>query len=168
MVVGDGYCRHKYVKLVRALGLENVVFKGRVSDEELKRLYAASHAIVLPSVTRLEAFGIVLLEAMGAGCVPVVSDLPGLRDTIGDSGLVFDVGDVAGLARTLRLLMSEPHMLESLSRRAHARSKGFNWDITCRGYLAAFADARRQGAVQAHVDPASLSFLEEFRFPSPL
>ncbi|MCJ7661717.1 MAG: glycosyltransferase, partial [Anaerolineales bacterium] len=92
IVVGEGHSWDKYTQLVKELDLHNVTFKGQVSDEELRSLYATSHVVVLPSVSRLEAFGIVLLEGMGAGCVPVASNLPGVIDTIGDAGLTFKMG----------------------------------------------------------------------------
>jgi len=144
IIVGDGHCRDKYPQLARKLNLHKVIFTGRVSDEELKNLYAISHVIVLPSVSRLEAFGIVLLEGMGAGCVPVASSLPGVVDTVGDSGLTFKVGDAASLARTLDLLKTDHLLLNWLSQKAWARAQTFSWDATCRGYSSTFADVCQQ------------------------
>lgn len=167
IVVGDGHCRDKYVQLAKTLDLQNVVFKGRVSDEELKNLYAASHVIVLPSTSRLEAFGIVLLEGMGAGCVPVASNLPGVAETVGNAGLTFEVGDAISLARALDLLKAERSLLNRLSHAAWTRAQTYSWDATCQGYLSAFVDVcQREPARQVQRIP--LSFLKELRFPDPL
>jgi rhamnosyl/mannosyltransferase len=65
-------------KLVADLELnKNVVFCGRVSDEELHTYYKNAIALVLPSTSRLEGFGIVQLEAMRHGIPIIVSDIPG-------------------------------------------------------------------------------------------
>ena len=168
VIVGEGHCRDKYTQLAETLNLRNVTFKGRVSDEELKNLYAISHVIVLPSVSRLEAFGIVLLEGMGAGCVPVASNLPGVTDTVGDAGLMSKVGDAASLARALDLLKTDYHLLNRLSHKAWARAQTFSWEATCQGYLTAFADVYQQIPVNQQVQYVSLSFLTELRFPNPL
>lgn len=167
IIVGDGHCRDKYIRLAKTLGLQNVVFKGRVSDEELRNLYNVSHVIVLPSVSRLEAFGIVLLEGMGAGCVPVASNLPGVRDTVGDAGFTFEVGDASSLAHALGLLKTDYSLVNRLSRLAWSRAQTYSWDATCQGYLSAFADVcQRELARQVQHIP--LLFLTELRFPDPL
>ena len=168
VIVGDGHCREKYTRLAEALNLRNVVFEGRVSDEELKNLYAISHVIVLPSVSRLEAFGIVLLEGMGAGCVPVASNLPGVADTVGDAGLTFEVGDATSLARALDLLKTDRFLLNRLSHRALSRARTYSWHATCQGYLSVCAGICQQRALKPQVQYAPLSFLTELRFPSPL
>jgi glycosyltransferase involved in cell wall biosynthesis len=140
LVVGDGHCNDKYTRLANKLDLQNVTFKGRVSDEELKQLYSISHVIVLPSVSRLEAFGLVLLEGMGAGCVPVASHLPGVIETVGDCGLTFETGDAASLAKKLTLLKTDPHLLHHLSQKAWAKAKTYSWEGSCKDYLMAYFD----------------------------
>ena len=79
-LVGAGTELARYRGLTERRGLANVRFAGRLSDAELHYQYGISDAVVLPSVTRAEAFGLVLVEGMAAGCVPVASDLPGVRD----------------------------------------------------------------------------------------
>ena len=58
----------------------NVRMLGSVSDGELSELYATHDVIALPSLRTTEAYGLVLLEGMALGCVPVASDLPGVSD----------------------------------------------------------------------------------------
>lgn len=72
--------KHKLEKLIANLGLTyNVIFRSNVSDEELDAYYRNAIALVLPSISRLEGFGIVQLEAMKHGIPIIVSDIPGPR-----------------------------------------------------------------------------------------
>jgi glycosyltransferase involved in cell wall biosynthesis len=139
IIVGGGHRRDEYDQLVKTLNLQNVTIKGQVTDQDLRQLYASSHVIVLPSVSRLEAFGIVLLEGMGAGCVPVASNLPGVIDTIGNAGMIFLTSNIESLVHTLERLRKDHVLFQQLSRAAHNRARMFSWEATCRGYLDAFS-----------------------------
>jgi glycosyltransferase involved in cell wall biosynthesis len=134
VLVGDGDHLNHYRLLAGDLGATNVQFLGRVGDEELLEVYDRSDVIVLPSLTRAEAFGLVALEGMAAGCVPVVSDLPGVRDLVSRTGVVVPPGDVARLrAALLELAHSRPR-LEQLSRAARRRAEGLGWDACVTRY----------------------------------
>jgi glycosyltransferase involved in cell wall biosynthesis len=88
-----------------------VEFLGNISEEEKFQRLAASDVVVLPSLTRAEAFGIVLLEAMAVGRPVVVSDLPtGVRMLVKDgvNGLRFPPGNARALAAAIRRLIDDP------------------------------------------------------------
>jgi len=73
VIAGDGPQRSAWESLARELSLDGQVrFTGDVPDAELRALVHAASALVLPSVTRAEAFGYVQIEAMAAG-TPVIS-----------------------------------------------------------------------------------------------
>ena len=63
---------------------ERVVFVGPVDDYWLPSYYAATDVVILPSTSRLEAFGIVGLEGMATGKPLILSDIPGVRDVISE------------------------------------------------------------------------------------
>src|SRR5205814_1893675 len=85
LVVGDGDRREAYARLARAAGLgRRVRFAGSVADAELPRHYALADLVVLPSTTRGEAFGLVLLEAMACSRAVVASRLPGVQAVVDD------------------------------------------------------------------------------------
>ncbi|MDT7742668.1 MAG: hypothetical protein QOE59_1746 [Actinomycetota bacterium] len=127
-LIGDGAHRADYELL--AGSADNVLFTGRVTDEDLHRAYDTHDVVVLPSVTQAEAFGLVVLEGMAAGCVPVVSDLPGVRDLVADTGPVVPTRDVDALAAALDGLAADRSRLAALGHRARRRAEGLGW-VTC-------------------------------------
>jgi rhamnosyl/mannosyltransferase len=76
LIAGDGPMRSAWEALARQLNLEERVhFLGNVGPGDLPGLYAAADVFVLPSNSRAEAFGIVLLEAMAAGLPCITTEL---------------------------------------------------------------------------------------------
>lgn len=138
IIAGEGPQRAKLERQAREIA-PNVSFLGRVSDEELWELYARAHVVVLPSVSRLEAFGIVLVEGMAAGCVPVASALPGVTDVVGDAGYTFRPGDAEALGRILADLSSNDDGRRRRSERARERSKEYSWTRTADEHLRVYA-----------------------------
>jgi glycosyltransferase involved in cell wall biosynthesis len=135
-IVGDGPRRKKHEAIAARLELSSVRFHGELSDVELSRLFATSHVIVLPSITMMEAFGLVLVEGMMAGCVPVASNLPGIAEVIGDAGLLVRPGDAEQLAAALCRLRGDPDLRSNLSERARRRAGSFLWRETSGSYQA--------------------------------
>jgi rhamnosyl/mannosyltransferase len=133
-LVGSGDHLSEYRLLSADLGCTNVQFLGQVSDDDLLEQYDRSDVIVLPSITKAEAFGLVALEGMAAGCVPVVSDLPGVRDLVSRTGVVVPPGDVDRLRTALLQLAEDRARLEQLSRAARRRAEGLGWDACVARY----------------------------------
>ncbi|MEI6690315.1 MAG: glycosyltransferase family 1 protein [bacterium] len=122
---------------------ENVVFTGRVSEEELKALYQGALVYVQPSIT--EGFGLPVLEAM-ASLVPVVSSDGGaLPEVVGNAGLVLPVCDnqnpnqksviVAKWVDGLTKVLSNPRLRERLIAAGKWRLREFGWDVAARSTL---------------------------------
>jgi glycosyltransferase involved in cell wall biosynthesis len=113
-VVGDGSDRTALETLASSGGLSGRIrFTGVVDRDELVDLYHRADAVVLPSTSRAEGFGTVLLEAMACG-TPVVSTELGTgtswvnRD--GETGFVVRAGDPAALARAIGDLLGSPEL----------------------------------------------------------
>lgn len=121
-----------------AAGASNVCFLGALSDDELAAAYRDNDVVLLPSTSRLEAFGLVLLEGMAHGCVPVASRLPGVTDVVGRVGLTTTPGDAASLRSTLLHLAGAPD--EVLERRKLALDAvaDYTWDDTVTEYERVF------------------------------
>ena len=133
LMAGHGSAEHAYRGLAADLGVD-VEFHVGADDDQLRDLYKRAHVIVLPSVTRAEAFGLVLLEGMAAGCVPVASDLPGVREVLGRIGFTFPPSSIHALASTLRGLRDNPSLVEQIAGRARGRAATFTWERTIADY----------------------------------
>lgn len=138
-VIGSGFLEADVRRMAEAGGLTNLALRGRVSDEELRAAYAASHVLVLPSTSRQEAFGLVLLEGMVAGCIPVASALPGVADIVGNAGLCFPVGDFEALASILGRLRDEPLAREAYRHRAKERARSYSWSRTIQAHRSIYS-----------------------------
>jgi glycosyltransferase involved in cell wall biosynthesis len=119
VIAGDGPLRD-------ALARPGVHRTGRVDDPTLAALYAGARATVLPS--RLEGFGFTPLESLAAGTPVVASDLPPLRETLGDAALFAPPGDVEALARALLAVDGDEAVRARVLRDAPAALAPLNWD----------------------------------------
>jgi glycosyltransferase involved in cell wall biosynthesis len=154
-LVGGGAELESYRRLAERIGATNARFLGRVPDEQLHAEYDRSDVIVLPSVTQAEAFGLVVVEGMAAGCVPVVSDLPGVRDVVAGTGLTVPPRDHGALRAAFLDLAGDRDRLAALRQAARARAKELNWDTCVSRYEEAFRDAvgGRQAGGSSQVAP---------------
>lgn len=102
----------------RAETLDGVTLTGPLGFEELAREYERAACTVLPSKSRLEAFGIVQLESMASGTPVLTSDAPGIREVPveGETGLLFEPGDPGSLAAAADRLFSMD--MEAMGRAA--------------------------------------------------
>ncbi len=107
--------------------VDGVVFHGRVRDREKREILASSQVYVAPHRGG-ESFGIVLAEAMAAGCAVVASDLAAFRSVGGGAVTYFGVSDARALAREVERLLGAPQAIEALSAAAQERVRMFDWD----------------------------------------
>jgi rhamnosyl/mannosyltransferase len=125
VLVGDGPLRDALEALVRQLGLaDRVHFAGGVTDDELLSWYAACDVMVLPSVSRQEAFGMVQLEAMLCARPVVSTALPTGVPWVNrheETGLVVPPGDAAALRGALVRLIGDPDLRRQLGAAGRAR-----------------------------------------------
>lgn len=121
-VAGDGPDRQRLEARCAPLG-PAVRILGRVPLGSEPDLYARHDVFLMPS--RFEGFGQTIVEAMAAGCVPVVSRIRGVTDTIvtdGEDGFLFPVGDVAAAGAILRRLADDRALLARVAAAARHRA----------------------------------------------
>ena len=121
-IIGDGPHRHQLESLTTSLGLDkNINFLGVIPNIELPAFYSSAGIAILPSIVQ-EGFGLVMVEAMGCECVPIVSDSESSREIITNNvnGLLFEMGNHEDLAERIRELLSDTEKYRHISQNARA------------------------------------------------
>lgn len=133
-VIGNGHAAESCKQKASHLDLADVTFWGTLPDEQVVELLQQAHAIILPSITRSEAFGIVLLEGMAAGLVPVASHLPGVADLVGNEGFTFRPGNSRELRAVLVRLRDDISLRNHIASLAQAKAQLYSWSRVVFGY----------------------------------
>jgi glycosyltransferase involved in cell wall biosynthesis len=148
-VIGDGPELPTLRRQVDALGITSQVhFAGRRTGADLVAALNEHRVLVVPSVWQ-EPFGVVALEAMACGCVPLVSRSGGLPDAAGAAGVVFESGDSQALAQAIEELLGDAELLNRLSAAGPAHLARHTRDRVARDYLQVMADAYRSRTPQS-------------------
>ncbi|MEU0990129.1 glycosyltransferase [Streptomyces sp. NPDC005953] len=105
-----------------AAGRDDVRYVGLYDPAQCRQAIARSVAVVAPS-TWLEAFGLVVAEAMAAGVPTVAAGHGAFVELVDDdvSGLLHRPGDAASLASCLRRITREPDRNREMGRAARRR-----------------------------------------------
>jgi len=103
----------------------NVIFAGRVSDGELRSLYANALCLAFPS--RTEGFGLPPLEAMIAGCPAVVAPEGALPQVCGDGVIYAGADDPDAWVHAISLMSSNDEYLLKIRTAGLSQSAAFTW-----------------------------------------
>jgi glycosyltransferase involved in cell wall biosynthesis len=115
-IIGEGPDKKQLQNTILQLGLENnITLVGALRGKELVDMLNQHRFLLVPSLWR-EPFGIVALEGMACGCVPIVADGGGLPDAVGDAGIVFKRGDELHLAKCMHQVLEDHELVESLKK----------------------------------------------------
>ncbi|MGI5404342.1 GT4 family glycosyltransferase PelF [Streptomyces sp. CA-135486] len=114
---GEAY-RARCEALAAELGHSDaVVFEGRVDD--IRDAYAAGNVVMLSSIS--EGFPFTLIEAMSCGRATVSTDVGGVREAVGDSGLVVPPREPEAMARAALELLGDPQRRAAMGEAARLR-----------------------------------------------
>lgn len=121
-IIGDGDLRPYYEKQAKELGIgDKVNFVGRVEEDKMADYYQSADVLVLPSFDKSEAYGMVILEALGNGLPVIASDLPGVRTLIAsERGRLVPPGNKEELAAALIEIFSDEEKRREMGERGRA------------------------------------------------
>jgi glycosyltransferase involved in cell wall biosynthesis len=106
---------------------DNIRFLGRVSDEELVRLYNQAVCFVFPSL--YEGFGLPPLEAMACGCPVLVSDIPVEHEVCGDAAQYFNPLEPNDILHTITQYLNEADVIkEKMRQKGFENIMRFSWE----------------------------------------
>ena len=102
------------------LGVERQIFHtGYVPDEDMAALYAGAAALVMP--TFFGPTNIPVIEAWAHGCPVLTSDIRGIREQVGDAGILVDPRSIESIADGISRLWTDQSLSQELARRGHRR-----------------------------------------------
>jgi glycosyltransferase involved in cell wall biosynthesis len=123
-IVGDGPMRQELERHFRGTA---TYFAGYMRGETLASAYASGDVFVMPSKT--ETLGLVLMEAMAAGCPVVACRAGGIPDAVADgvTGFLFEPEDRHGLVNTVKRALANPEERASVRTQARADVERHSW-----------------------------------------
>lgn len=149
----EGY-RESCEALVAELRLTGAVtFEGRVA--EIRDAYAAGHVVALSSIS--EGFPYTLIEAMISGRATVSTDVGGVSEAVGGTGLVVPPRESEAMAAACLELLRDDARRRDLGRRARERAlANFTVDMAVDSYDAIYHDLafRLSRDAVANIEPA--------------
>lgn len=138
-LVGDGPDTQKLLHELQLMGEDlrrRVTWAGRLPPQQMPAAWQAADICIL--VSEYEGTSVSMLEAMAAGCVPVVTQVSGAANVIrpGLNGFLAPVGQVAEMAQIIKTLEQDRQQLANLGRAAHATiAKCFGYDQYAQWFL---------------------------------
>ncbi|WP_392558327.1 glycosyltransferase family 4 protein [Orbus mooreae] len=105
--------------------VKNIDFIGRVSDEELIKLYQNAFAFVFPSL--YEGFGIPPLEAQACGCPVLSSNLSVMPEVLADSVIYFNPFDIDNIVNAFKKVMMDKNLYNELINKGYKNVARFSW-----------------------------------------
>jgi glycosyltransferase involved in cell wall biosynthesis len=135
-IVGDGPERAALEQQFAGLPAK---FMGYLSGEALSQAYASADIFVFPSA--MEAFGLVVTEAMAAGLPVIASQVGGVMDVVseGITGLTFAPGDIPTLIKHTQRLSADAVLRAKMGAAGRAFAETQTWAATMDDLLAQYA-----------------------------
>ena len=123
-------------KVSTSANQKNIVQVGKVSIEELNDQYRSASALFFPS--RIEGFGLPVLEATVFGTPVVATDIPVLREVGGPDSLYFEMDNIEAATAHLRTVIESKPSAETMSTNGKEYSRRFTWEKAAAIYRQVF------------------------------
>ena len=130
VIAGSGREEDNLSCQIKDLNIINSVFMvGELSKEKVAQLMAAADVFVLPS--KMESFGLSLLEASAAGVPAVCSNAGGVPEVFQDgfNALLYPPGDDNAMAKAIIRLIQDKELAKAISTNAVETASRFTWEM---------------------------------------
>ncbi len=128
MVVGNGNRQDYFARMADELGIgERVEFRGRLAGRDLLAAYHEADVLITPS--RVESFGMVLVEAMASGLPVVASSVGGISEVVadGESGFLVEPGNVTAFAGKVSELFDDAALRARFTENGRRAAMARDW-----------------------------------------
>ena len=119
----------------------NILQTGKLSADELNDAFRNASALFFPS--RIEGFGLPVLEAAVFGTPVVATDIPVLREVGGPASMFFKMDDIDEAANRLQMVVETKEKAESMSVAGKQHASQFTWGRAADVYRGVFHDVSR-------------------------
>jgi rhamnosyl/mannosyltransferase len=148
VIVGDGPLRHEAEAAIDQFGLrDRVTLVGAAAQADLNAYLEACSVLTLPSVSRAENFGMILLEGMLFGKPLVTTRLPsgvGVVNADGETGFQVEPRDARALAAALNRLLGDDDLRARMGAASRARLEShFSLERMIAGHRQVYREALR-------------------------
>lgn len=136
IIAGSGPDEDKLKNYVKDNKITGVEFVGRISDKEKIHYLQTSSLFCTPALYG-ESFGIVLLEAMAAGCPVIAGQNPGYRDVMSGDGRLslVDSKDAEEFARRIKLFLDSEQYRQVWWKWAKQEVVKYDYSVIAKSYI---------------------------------
>ncbi|MGD2065244.1 MAG: glycosyltransferase family 4 protein [Dehalococcoidia bacterium] len=145
VIAGSGQEEDNLSRQSKDLNIINSVFMmGKLPKERVAQLMAAANVFVLPS--KMESFGLTLLEASAAGVPVVCANAGGIPEVFRDGfdALLYPPGDDDAMAKAMIRLIQDKELAKKLSANAVDTANKFTWERTAEQTLQVYEEVLQE------------------------
>jgi glycosyltransferase involved in cell wall biosynthesis len=136
--VGAGQEEQTLRNLVQSLQLTSrIKFLGRLQGQNLVECLAEHEFILIPSRWN-EPFGIVALEGMACGCLPIAADGGGLPSAVGKAGIIFKKENEGSLYEAMKTAIDNAELVQEKRKNMEDHLANFTGSGVAKKYLSIF------------------------------
>ena len=107
---------------------DDVIFVGRLYNEQLSRVVASAEALLL--VSFFEGFGIPIIEAMNCDVPAITSNVTSMPEVAGNAALLVDPQSIDSISHAMARIINEKDLRQTLIENGRQTRQKFSWDQT--------------------------------------
>jgi glycosyltransferase involved in cell wall biosynthesis len=141
VIAGSGREKDNLSRQIKSLNITNSVFMtGELAREKVAQLMAAADVFALPS--KVESFGLALLEASAAGVPVVCSNAGGVPEVFQDgfNALLYPPGDGNAMAKAIICLIRDRELAKKIGANAVETASRFTWEMAAKRTLRVYEE----------------------------